>query len=110
MTSIDPVTSVLFDWNGTIVDDRARAWECAAVTFERIVGRSAPSPDAIAAAWQLPLTAFFVGLGVDVQQARTAERMWNVEMAARPVPPRRRAGGQSRVGRDGRENTNRPPF
>lgn len=75
-------TTVLFDWNGTLVDDRARAWAATRATLAVCApDRPAPTDDALVAAWRLPVVAFFVALGVDPERAAVAERLWNVEMA-----------------------------
>lgn len=84
---------VLFDWNGTLVDDAERAWDAALATLEAVAtGHPLPTRQQIAAAWRLPVTTFFEGLGVTHDQTRDAERRWNIEMVARRV--RRRPDAQ----------------
>jgi phosphoglycolate phosphatase-like HAD superfamily hydrolase len=84
-------TTVLFDWNGTLVDDRARAWAATRATLAVCAPeRPVPTDEALVAAWRLPVDAFFVALGVDPPRAAAAERLWNVEMATET--PTLRAG------------------
>jgi phosphoglycolate phosphatase-like HAD superfamily hydrolase len=74
--------TVLFDWNGTLVDDRRRAWAAARATLAVCAaGGAAPTDEALMDAWRLPVASFFVALGVAPQRAAAAERLWNVEMA-----------------------------
>jgi phosphoglycolate phosphatase len=74
--------TVLFDWNGTLVEDRPRAWAAARATLAVCAaGDEAPTDEALMAAWRLPVASFFVALGVQPHRAAAAERLWNVEMA-----------------------------
>jgi phosphoglycolate phosphatase len=79
--------TVLFDWNGTLVDDRPRAWAAARATLAVCTADDvAPTDDTLMDAWRLPVASFFVALGVEPHRAAAAERLWNVEMATeRPV-------------------------
>jgi phosphoglycolate phosphatase-like HAD superfamily hydrolase len=74
--------TVLFDWNGTLVDDRRRAWAAARATLAVCAADGvAPTDDALMEAWRLPVASFFAALGVAPHRAAAAERLWNVEMA-----------------------------
>jgi phosphoglycolate phosphatase len=82
------VTIVLFDWNGTLVDDRDRAWESAEATLAAYGRHGIPARHVIEAAWCLPVAAFLADLGVPSTSTAAAVRRWNHEMAGRPVAAR----------------------
>jgi len=76
--------TVAFDWNGTLVDDAARACAAAGVVLER---RGLP-PLARARFHEtfcLPLRTWFVRLGIPAAGVDTAVREWNQEMGDRPA-------------------------
>ncbi|WP_018637736.1 HAD family hydrolase [Parafrankia elaeagni] len=78
---------VVFDWNGTIMDDAERA-RAATATVLRRRGRPGLTADEFAAAFRLPLSEFMHGLGITPADAAQAEREWNAHLAAHPAPAR----------------------
>ncbi|MCF2532856.1 HAD family hydrolase [Yinghuangia soli] len=76
---------VLFDWNGTLVDDTDRALRAtnAVLTHRGLAGLTAED---FPARWKLPLGAFLRGLGATDPEA--AEQHWNRALAAEPAPLR----------------------
>jgi phosphoglycolate phosphatase len=71
---------VVFDWNGTLVDDVDRAIVATNVTLERH-GRPPVDAAGFATAFRLPLIDFFAELGVAPADLHTAEIEWNTAMA-----------------------------
>lgn len=78
-----PVT-VAFDWNGTLVDDAARACAAVCVVLER---RGLPplEMDRFHEGFRLPLRAWVADLGVSAADAGGAVTEWNSEMGLRPA-------------------------
>lgn len=76
-----PRPTIAFDWNGTLADDLPRA---AAATDTVLGSFALPEigPERFAAAFRLPLRAFFRELGVPVPDLPAAEAAWNAAMAA----------------------------
>lgn len=73
---------VAFDWNGTLVDDRDRAWQAADAVLGRL-GLPSPGHADFFARWRLPLGYLFEGLGVPRPELEGAVRNWNDEVGAR---------------------------
>lgn len=71
--------AVLFDWNGTLVDDTERA-RLALNAVLRRRGRAEMDARTFARRFELPLRALFTTLGVDDPTAAEAE--WNELMGA----------------------------
>ncbi|MCK9921567.1 HAD hydrolase-like protein [Frankia sp. AgPm24] len=82
---------VLFDWNGTIVADAARA-RAATNTVLTGHGLAAISAEEFSREFRLPLGAMFTALGVPAVEVASAEREWNHVMAATTSPARAGAG------------------
>jgi len=81
---------VLFDWNGTIVMDRDRAWTALNGVLEP---RGLPPVGfgEFGSTFQLPMSVMFTGLGVPAAESGLAEAEWNAGIAAREAPARRGA-------------------
>lgn len=77
--------AVLFDWNGTVVDDRTRAWESVNAVLADADLRLL-SESEWAEAWCLPLTDHMVRIGIDPSRAEAAVVQWNAEVARREAP------------------------
>ncbi|MFC7546758.1 HAD family hydrolase [Plantactinospora sp. GCM10030261] len=80
-----PVSVLAFDWNGTLVDDAARARRATNQVL-RGHGLSPLSEAEFGDAFVLPMRRFFVHLGVAEERADAAEDQWNREMAGEPAP------------------------
>lgn len=76
--------TVAFDWNGTLVNDAARACAAAGIVLER---RGLPplARDRFHEGFCLPLRTWFARLGVPDADVDRSIREWNEEMAARPA-------------------------
>lgn len=76
--------TLAFDWNGTLMDDAARACAAAGVVLER---RGLPplGRDRFYEGFCLPLRAWIAGLGVPAGEVDGAIREWNEEMGQRPA-------------------------
>ena len=72
-----------FDWNGTVVDDLARATTATSVVLERR-GLPPVSAERFRAEFRLPLAAMFAALGIS--DLTDAERDWNAEMRRTRAP------------------------
>ena len=72
---------VVFDWNGTVVDDVERAADAMAEVL-RARGIDPPDAAGFRAAFRLPLAALFGDLGV-IADTSAAEAEWNALMARR---------------------------
>lgn len=82
--AIQSPLTVAFDWNGTLVDDAARA--CAAAGI--VLGRRGLPPLGRAGFHEgfcLPLRMWLAGLGVLPGDVEGAIREWNQEMGRRPA-------------------------
>jgi phosphoglycolate phosphatase len=76
--------TVLFDWNGTLVDDVSRSYVAVCAVLE---SRALPN---IGLAqfrdrFQLPLSVFFAGLGVPGPVCPAAEAQWNALITGLPA-------------------------
>lgn len=79
------VSAIVFDWNGTIVDDLDRAVDATNAVLEWS-GCEALDRDGFVAAFCLPLNHFFTGLGIAEDALATVTSKWNNELAARRAP------------------------
>jgi phosphoglycolate phosphatase len=92
----------LFDWNGTIADDAARA--CFATnTALDAVGAPRIDPLEFDRKFTLPMDEMFLGLGVSRQDLASATFHWNKAMASRQAPIRAGAARFLRVLHDAGE-------
>lgn len=71
------------DWNGTLVDDRERAWTATCAVLERR-GLAAPSLEEFLDDFRLPLRSLFLHYGVPDGAAAGIEE-WNRSMAELPA-------------------------
>jgi phosphoglycolate phosphatase len=76
---------VLFDWNGTVVDD-ARRFHAAVCFVLRARHLPEPSVEQMLHRFRLPLSQFFTGLGVRPDDLAAAEEIWNQLMRITPAP------------------------
>lgn len=76
-------TVVLFDWNGTLIDDVKRAWMATATVARR---RQLPVPDLdrFRDTWRLPLAAHLADLGIT--DTKDAAGEWNAELQHHDAP------------------------
>lgn len=77
----------LFDWNGTIADDAARACDATNAAL-RLVGGREISPDQFDRKFMLPMDEMFLKLGVGAADVPAAIAEWNAAMGSRPAPLR----------------------
>lgn len=80
----EEVGVVLFDWNGTLVDDVERASQA----LEFVLSRHNLPPvglDGFRSGFRLPLSQWFLTLGFDDSDLSLAEAAWNREMRSRSV-------------------------
>jgi phosphoglycolate phosphatase len=77
------VAAVLFDLNGTLVDDLPRATRATAAALS-LSGLAALSEAELGQRFRLPLKDFFTDLGV--LDTDTAVEAWNAAMASEPAP------------------------
>jgi phosphoglycolate phosphatase len=74
---------IVFDWNGTVLDDIDRAND----SLNAVLGRRGIPHlgiEEFRGRFELPLARMFTGLGVPADELVAAEHEWNAEMAARP--------------------------
>src|SRR5712691_602516 len=76
--------TVAFDWNGTLMDDAARACAAVGVVLERR-GLPPVERDQFHEGFCLPLRSWIAGLGVPAGEVDGAIREWNHEMGDRPA-------------------------
>jgi len=79
------VSAVLFDLNGTLVDDVPRATRCTSAVLTG-VGLPSVSREEFRDAFRLPLTDFFASLGVPDGGLEQAVTDWSAAMASEPAP------------------------
>ena len=77
------IAAVLFDLNGTLVDDLPRATRATAAALS-LSGLPSLSEADFGRRFSLPLTVFFAELGADDPEAAVAA--WNDAMASEPAP------------------------
>jgi len=86
-----PIAVMACDWNGTLVDDRDRAWTATCRVLERR-GLAVPSLSRFLDEFRLPLASLFAHYGVP-DGTRDAIDDWNramAELPARAMPGARR--------------------
>ena len=82
---------VLFDWNGTLVDDTTRALVATNVVLTELELAPLAGEPEFRDRFTLPLDHWMAGLGVPHQAIRHGIDRWNTEMSLRPAPARRGA-------------------
>lgn len=90
MRNVQPLTLAL-DWNGTVVDDAARAHEALRAVLGP-GGQAPPDLDAFRQGFRMALRQRFTGLGVPSPHLGRTEARWNDEMCRRLAPLSRGAG------------------
>lgn len=82
MSRWQDVEIVVFDWNGTLIADAARAWTSV---DDVLAGHGLPAVDfeEFLAGFRLPLSEWLASLGVDRASLGRAETEWNRNMGAR---------------------------
>jgi HAD superfamily hydrolase (TIGR01549 family) len=80
--------AVLFDWNGTLVDDASRAFDSANVALAAAALSPLRDVEAMRTTFRLPLVDWFERLGVPEHARHAAVSDWNAEMARRTAPLR----------------------
>lgn len=77
----------LFDWNGTIADDAARACYATNVALDA-VGAPLIEANDFDISFMLPMDEMFLRLGVPAPEVAVATDHWNAAMASRQAPIR----------------------
>lgn len=80
----------LFDWNGTIADDAARACLATNSALDAVGAPRIDHPD-FDRRFMLPMDEMFLRLGVSGQDVAAATSRWNSVMASRQEPIRQGA-------------------
>jgi phosphoglycolate phosphatase-like HAD superfamily hydrolase len=88
-----PVDAVLFDWNGTLLDDAEQALRAADAALSSIGLRTLDSVSGLRATFRLPLHDWFADLGVAEEDLDDAVARWNGEMARQESRAREGARG-----------------
>ena len=92
MPEVRPVTApasleaVLFDWNGTLLDDMERARRASNLIRERWAGLGELTLDEFRETWCLPLSEHVRRLGVPDDHNVAAEQAWSIHLAAIDAP------------------------
>lgn len=86
MTDLDAPAVVLFDWNGTLIDDIGRACQASSLVRRRWAGLPALTLDEFRQAWCLPLSDHVGRLGVSEADTETAVRAWSTHLTGLEAP------------------------
>ena len=86
MTAAGPPSTVLFDWNGTLLDDMERARMASNLVREQWAGLGELSLREFREAWCLPLSEHVKRLGVPDDRNAEATRDWSTHLAAIDAP------------------------
>ncbi|HEY9356147.1 MAG TPA: HAD family hydrolase [Arthrobacter sp.] len=92
----------LFDWNGTIADDAARACFATNAALEAL-GVPGIDPACFDRTFMLPMDGMFLRLGVSREDLVSAASLWNAAMSSRTAPIRAGTGAYLRELRDAGE-------
>lgn len=84
-TRVRPLKCVLFDWNGTLVNDVDRSWTATCRVLDSRSIRS-PTITEFRTRFRLPLREWFTELGVPVTELTDVERDWNANLATEFAP------------------------
>lgn len=79
---------VLFDWNGTLVDDTEHALTATNIVL-RSFDRQALDQDSFTEQWKLPVRAFLSNVGIKEAFLAAAHNQWDEAMRQQPTPPLR---------------------
>jgi phosphoglycolate phosphatase len=80
-------TLVVFDWNGTVMDDLARARQAINIVLSAYHLDTLTDSD-VCRTFRLPMTLWMKELGLDETQVADAARMWSAEVAQIAAPSR----------------------
>lgn len=86
MTAAKSPSMVLFDWNGTLLDDMERARMASRQVREEWVGVPDLSLEEFRAAWCLPMSEHVRRLGVPDDRSDAAAKAWSTHLAAIDAP------------------------
>ena len=86
MTAPDSLATVLFDWNGTVLDDMERARTASSLVRKQWVGLPELTLDEFRDAWCLPLSDHVMRLGVSADRSEAAGRAWSTHLSALDAP------------------------
>ena len=82
----EPTATVLFDWNGTLLDDMERARMASSLVRQRWAGLGELTLDEFRKAWCLPLSDHVRRLGVPDDRNEDATRAWSTHLSATDAP------------------------
>ncbi len=86
MTPPDTPATVLFDWNGTLLDDMERARRASSLVRERWAGLGELTLKEFRETWCLPLAEHAKRLGVADDHCEAAARDWSTHLSALDAP------------------------
>lgn len=86
MTGLEAPAVVLFDWNGTIVDDMERARRASSLVRQRWTSHGELTLEEFRQAWRFPLSAHVELLGVPEEHSDAAVQAWNDHLAEAEAP------------------------
>ncbi|MCY4421519.1 MAG: HAD family hydrolase [Acidimicrobiaceae bacterium] len=86
MTAAGSPSVVLFDWNGTLLDDMERARMASSLIREQWAGLPGLTLEEFREAWCLPLSDHVRRLGVPDDRREDAARAWSTHLAALDAP------------------------
>lgn len=86
MTGLKVPAVVLFDWNGTLLDDMGRARMASNLVRERWAGLGELTLHEFREAWCLPMSDHVRRLGVPDDRNEEATRDWNTHLASIGAP------------------------
>ena len=86
VTPADTPATVLFDWNGTLLDDMERARRASSLIRERWAGLGELTLEEFREAWCLPLSDHAKRLGVADDHSEAAARDWSTHLSSLDAP------------------------
>lgn len=88
MTGLEVPAIVLFDWNGTVLDDMERARVASSLVREQWAGLGELTLEEFREAWCLPLTDYVKRLGVPDEHSDAAAQDWSTHLSSlAPLAP-----------------------
>ena len=78
--------AILFDWNGTLIDDTERARQASSLVRRRWAGLPELTLEEFREAWCLPLSEHVEQLGVADADAEAAVRAWSAHLTRLEAP------------------------
>lgn len=79
MRNLATIDELVLDWNGTVMDDLPRACDATNAVLDRY-GLDRLTPDRFRHQFQLPLSCFFIELGIGGRDLGHAEHQWNTHV------------------------------